>query len=251
MNPLRAALPSTRSSKIWCWILCLYSRSTYLVFFGSSKDFTTFTLHDLTDFYVERATAPHYNTLSFMFSWPLAKFKNENAVHGQYKSAVSGHRKPAGHHKPAHRCSLCPWACWWHMRVWFVAQLQNPLLISALWCQPLQSAMQCPHFQSVRKCLPERPQVSALPERRQCLLQCPLLTSALKCLLLPRANQNPLLPKAPQMLWTSPRTFEGAGLYVHGQSGRAEGKGHGDPWTAMAVQAPCFALEASHVSILD
>ncbi len=31
-------------------------------------DFTTFTLHDLTDFYVERATAPHYNKLSFMFS---------------------------------------------------------------------------------------------------------------------------------------------------------------------------------------
>ncbi len=104
-----------------------------------------------------------------MFSWPLAKFKNENAVHGQYKSAVSGHRKPAGHHKPAHRCS-----CAWHMRVWFVAQLQNPLLTSALWCQPLQSTMQCPHFQSARKCLPERPQVSALPEHRQCLLQCPL-----------------------------------------------------------------------------
>ncbi len=33
-----------------------------------ARDFTTFTLHDLTDFYVERATAPHYNKLSFMFS---------------------------------------------------------------------------------------------------------------------------------------------------------------------------------------
>ncbi len=38
--------------------------------FSSSRarDFMTFTLHDLTDFYVERATAPHYNKLSFMFS---------------------------------------------------------------------------------------------------------------------------------------------------------------------------------------
>ncbi len=32
-------------------------------------DFTTFTLHDLTDFYVERAmTALHYNKVSFIFS---------------------------------------------------------------------------------------------------------------------------------------------------------------------------------------
>ncbi len=28
---------------------------------SQARDFTTFTLHDLTDFYVERATAPHYN----------------------------------------------------------------------------------------------------------------------------------------------------------------------------------------------
>ncbi len=28
----------------------------------------TFTLYDLTDFYVERVTALHYNNLSFMFS---------------------------------------------------------------------------------------------------------------------------------------------------------------------------------------
>ncbi len=33
-----------------------------------ARDFTTFTLHYLTDFYIERATAPHYNTLSFIFS---------------------------------------------------------------------------------------------------------------------------------------------------------------------------------------
>ncbi len=37
-------------------------------FLSQARDFTTFTLHDLTDFYVERATAPHYNKLSFMFS---------------------------------------------------------------------------------------------------------------------------------------------------------------------------------------
>ncbi len=33
-----------------------------------ARDFTTFTLHDLTVFHVERATALHYNKLSFMFS---------------------------------------------------------------------------------------------------------------------------------------------------------------------------------------
>ncbi len=38
------------------------------IFLSRARDFTTFTLHDLTDFYVERATAPHYNKLSFMFS---------------------------------------------------------------------------------------------------------------------------------------------------------------------------------------
>ncbi len=38
-------------------------------FFSSRvRDFTTFTLHDLTDFYVEMATALHYNKLAFMFS---------------------------------------------------------------------------------------------------------------------------------------------------------------------------------------
>ncbi len=34
------------------------------------------TLNDLNSFYVERATAPHYNKLSFMFSLLLVKFKN-------------------------------------------------------------------------------------------------------------------------------------------------------------------------------
>ncbi len=51
------------------------ARYTFNSFFLSrARDFTTFTLHDLTDFYVERATALHYNKLSFMFSKPLDKF---------------------------------------------------------------------------------------------------------------------------------------------------------------------------------
>ncbi len=32
-------------------------------FMSRARDITTFTLHDLTDFYVEMATAPHYNKL--------------------------------------------------------------------------------------------------------------------------------------------------------------------------------------------
>ncbi len=51
------------------------ARYTFNSFFLSrARDFTTFTLHNLTDFYVERATAPLYNKLSFMFSKPLDKF---------------------------------------------------------------------------------------------------------------------------------------------------------------------------------
>ncbi len=45
----------------------LAMRSTN-VFLFRARDFTTFALHDLTDFYVERVTALHYNKLSFMFS---------------------------------------------------------------------------------------------------------------------------------------------------------------------------------------
>ncbi len=37
-------------------------------FLSRARDFMTITLHDLNDFYVERATAPHYNKLAFMFS---------------------------------------------------------------------------------------------------------------------------------------------------------------------------------------
>ncbi len=37
-------------------------------FLSRARDFTKFTLHDLTVFHVERATAPHYNKWSFMFS---------------------------------------------------------------------------------------------------------------------------------------------------------------------------------------
>ncbi len=51
--------------------------STRFFFSSRARDFTTFRLHYLTDFYVERATASHYNKLSFMFSWPLAKFKTK------------------------------------------------------------------------------------------------------------------------------------------------------------------------------
>ncbi len=50
---------------------CLFRGSLgfqLIFFFSSSKRFTTFTLDDLTDFYVEMTTAPHYNKLSFMFS---------------------------------------------------------------------------------------------------------------------------------------------------------------------------------------
>ncbi len=43
-------------------------RNAFHPFLSRARDFTTFTLHDLTIFYVERATAPHYNKLSFMFS---------------------------------------------------------------------------------------------------------------------------------------------------------------------------------------
>ncbi len=37
-------------------------------FLSRARDFTTFTLHDLTDLYVERATVSHYNKIAFMFS---------------------------------------------------------------------------------------------------------------------------------------------------------------------------------------
>ncbi len=37
-------------------------------FLSRARDFMIFTLHDLNDFYIERATAPHYNKLAFMFS---------------------------------------------------------------------------------------------------------------------------------------------------------------------------------------
>ncbi len=42
-------------------LLRLAMLSTSFLVSRDSRDFTTFTLHDLTDFYVERATAPHYN----------------------------------------------------------------------------------------------------------------------------------------------------------------------------------------------
>ncbi len=54
------------------------ARRVFNTFFLSrARDFTTFTLHDVTDFYVERATALHYNKLSFI---PLDKLKNETKI---------------------------------------------------------------------------------------------------------------------------------------------------------------------------
>ncbi len=39
------------------------------LFQSRAGDFTTFTLHDFTDYYIGRATTePHYNKISFMFS---------------------------------------------------------------------------------------------------------------------------------------------------------------------------------------
>ncbi len=60
------------------------------VFLFRARDFTTFTLHDLTDFYVERATAPHYNKSSFMFSLPLAKFKNAAKIKSSLRAGGGG-----------------------------------------------------------------------------------------------------------------------------------------------------------------
>ncbi len=49
---------------------CLFRGSLcfQLVVLVSTRDFIIFTLHDLTDFYIEHATAPHYDKWSFMFS---------------------------------------------------------------------------------------------------------------------------------------------------------------------------------------
>ncbi len=50
-------------------------------FFFQARNSITFTLHDLTDFLRwEGDSAPHYNKLSFMFSYLLAKLKNETKI---------------------------------------------------------------------------------------------------------------------------------------------------------------------------
>ncbi len=48
-------------------MFCFCTRGK-LFFWSQARDFTTFTLHNLTVFYVESVTAPHYNKLSFVFS---------------------------------------------------------------------------------------------------------------------------------------------------------------------------------------
>ncbi len=56
---------------------CLFRGSLcfQLVVLVSSRDFTTSTLHDLTDFYVERATALHYNKYHSCFH---SRWSNSN-----------------------------------------------------------------------------------------------------------------------------------------------------------------------------
>ncbi len=57
-TPNRARGKCSRNSISYA---ALYAFNKFLK--SGTRDFTTFTLHDLTDFYVERATAPHYNKL--------------------------------------------------------------------------------------------------------------------------------------------------------------------------------------------
>ncbi len=62
---------SYRFGSTWGWVKRISPcfRRAFNSFFSSrARYFTTFTLYDFTDFYVERATARHYNKLSFMFS---------------------------------------------------------------------------------------------------------------------------------------------------------------------------------------
>ncbi len=60
LTPSRIALVES-AREIFRGSLCFQ-----LVFISLEQE--TSSLHDLTDYYVERATAPHYKTLSFMFS---------------------------------------------------------------------------------------------------------------------------------------------------------------------------------------
>ncbi len=43
-------------------------------FLSRARDFTTFTLHDLTDFYIERAIEPHYNISSCLLHYNFKIF---------------------------------------------------------------------------------------------------------------------------------------------------------------------------------
>ncbi len=63
--PSRIALAESARETVSLPRLAMLSTCFFL---SRARDFTTFTLHDLTIFYVEMATVPHYNKLSFMFS---------------------------------------------------------------------------------------------------------------------------------------------------------------------------------------
>ncbi len=58
------------------------------LFLSRARDFTTFTLHDLTVFHIERTTAPHYNKWSFMF--PNSKTKMKSSLRARGAPGVSG-----------------------------------------------------------------------------------------------------------------------------------------------------------------
>ncbi len=101
--------------------------------------------------------------------------------------------QPPGKSRPP---SMCPWEYWCHMRVWVGAQLQSPLLTSALLSPLLVSALQCPLLTSQLQCplLASPLQCALLASPLQCaLLASPLLTSPLQCPCL----QCPLLPPGP------------------------------------------------------
>ncbi len=69
----------SRSQKASLPLLGMLSTRCFFVFFSQTRDCTTFTLHDLTDFYIERVTAHHIKRNDhscFHNSWPNSKTKH-------------------------------------------------------------------------------------------------------------------------------------------------------------------------------
>ncbi len=67
MNSLRLESRSRKALEKRVSSVARYAFNSF--FLSRARDFMTFTLHDLAVFFiVERATVPHYNKLSFMFS---------------------------------------------------------------------------------------------------------------------------------------------------------------------------------------